>query len=119
MGPCRTAGVSLCPNQDFDISTSPRHQKMECTELRLTRWVAAFPWPRFSDARILGSKYRNLGFDCAKPRRAGTNQFIFCFLRASVPPWCKGLAFGCGCVTLCKSPVSELRNSAILSRIPG
>src|SRR5258708_6062240 len=32
--------------------------------------------------------------------RSGRHPFIF-FLRVSVPPWCKGLVFGCGFVALC------------------
>src|SRR6267142_1643221 len=39
-------------DQGFDISTSPLHQKIEYTELRLTHGVAAFPWPRFSYTRM-------------------------------------------------------------------
>src|SRR6266851_2729921 len=34
-------------------------------------------------------------------RRAKTIHLSFGFLRASVPPWCKGLVFGCGFVALC------------------
>src|SRR6267142_2440309 len=44
MGSCRTAGASLCPNQDFDISTSPLHQKIEYTELRYTAEEAEVFW---------------------------------------------------------------------------
>src|SRR5712672_4400990 len=89
MGSCRTAGVSLYPNQDFNISTSPLHRKMEYTELRLTHWVAAFPWPRFSDARILGSKYRNLGLRQSEAP-AARHEPIYLLL-FSVTLWLRGV----------------------------
>src|SRR6267142_1908671 len=59
-----------------------------------------FPWPRLSDAAT-SLKYRESALDeTVKVRRSGKNLFIFCFLRGSVPPWCKGLVFGCGFVAL-------------------
>src|SRR6267142_4689512 len=87
-------GLRCIQTQGFDISTSPLHQKMEYTELRLTHGVATFPWPRFSDARIQVRNIETLFLDTAKPRRSGTNPSIFWFLRDSVAPWCKGFAFG-------------------------
>src|SRR5216684_7549449 len=98
-------GFRCIQNRDFDISTSPRHQKMEYTELRLTHWVAAFPWPRFSDAYILGSKYRNLGFGYSEaPGGPARTHLSFVFLRDSVAPWCKGLVFGWASDLLAATP---------------
>jgi len=62
---------------------------MEYTELRLTDWVAAFPWPRFSDARILGSKYRNPGFGHSEAP-AARHEPIY-LLVFSVTLWLRGV----------------------------
>src|SRR6266851_2468526 len=58
-----------------------------------------FPCPRHS-AGDTRSKYRRSAPDENRMNyRSARNPFIF-FLRVSVPPWCKGLVFGCGFVAL-------------------
>src|SRR5258708_5422933 len=52
------------------------------------------PCPHLSDGEM-GWKYRNPGFgpnhETSGP---GSSRYLYVFLRASVPPWCKGLVFG-------------------------
>src|SRR5882672_9321311 len=54
---------------------------------------------------LLGRQLRNVDtLPWMKPSGSGGPQrthLFFVFLRVSVPPWCKGLVFGCGFVALC------------------
>src|SRR5258708_11350650 len=52
-----------------------------------------FPCPHLSDGEM-GWKYRNPGFGRNhENQRSEIIPLSFAFLRASVPPWCKGLVF--------------------------
>jgi len=53
-----------------------------------------FPCPRISAGERESSKYPGLGFLDANQEISGPNRtHLFSLLRASVPPWCKGLGF--------------------------
>src|SRR5258708_39382494 len=87
MGSCQTAGASLCPKPGFRYFdfTSPSKNGVHGTAI--DPWVVTFLWPRFSDTRIRVRNIETAVLDTAKPRRFGTNPFIFCFspcLSASV-----------------------------------
>src|SRR5882672_9745117 len=98
MGPCRTAGVSLCPKPGvrYFYCTSPSESGVHGT--------AIDPWGgRISVASVLryactGSKYRSPGFGHGEAQRSGTGPSIF----FSVTLWLRGvlLLFGCGFVAL-------------------
>src|SRR6266850_8213311 len=65
------------------------------------------PCPLFFRALIflLGTQVRNIDpLPWMKPPGSGgpkKTHLSFVVLRVSVPPWCKGLVFGCGFVALC------------------
>jgi hypothetical protein len=55
--------------------------------------------PRFS-AGERSPKYQSSGFGSNHEPAVRIDPILFFLLRGSVPPWCKGLVFGCGFVAL-------------------
>src|SRR6267378_6845222 len=79
-------------------ANSMNHKGHEGTQRKFE--IIEFPCPPLS-AGDTRSKYRQPALDeTATNRRSGRNPFIL-FLRVSVPPWCKGFAFGCLTVQAC------------------
>jgi len=107
MGSFRTGGsLRFLQERIIDISNLCQHRKNEATESPGPRSVtggigALIPCPQLSAGEMK--------FETATPRPgrdrgcrgAKTIHLSFGFLRASVPPWCKGFVFGCGYVAPC------------------
>src|SRR5229473_1015733 len=89
-----------------------------CPDARKQRQIQNFRCPQLSAGEMK--------FETATPRPgrdrgcrgAKTIHLSFGFLRASVPPWCKGLVFGCGFVAPCLGASVVQRSCLRLYSIP-
>src|SRR6267142_2033036 len=100
MGSHRTAGASLVSKIRVSIfEPIYAYQRTEATEMWLPHGSIAVPCTPFSDGEVK-SKYRNPGLHTGSAGGPAQTHLSFAFLRDSVPPWCKGLVFSCGCVAL-------------------